>query len=175
MHRDPRAAIDCNVATRWWIVLLVVAVLETVPPKQADAYGVPTPRPSFTPRPTATTLAPAAAASPSEATTQWSRQHLFRASYVSSPSPVPSLKTHEWTVTIVDASERPVADARVTVLGGMPAHSHGLPTTPQVKNLGGGRYLIEGMKFHMPGDWVVALRIKAGSVVDSVQFDLHLE
>ena len=63
----------------------------------------------------------------------------------------------------------------ITVLGGMPAHAHGLPTVPQVKELGGGRYLIEGLKFHMPGAWVVAFRIKAGSIVDSVRFDLQLE
>jgi hypothetical protein len=57
----------------------------------------------------------------------------------------------------------------------MPAHAHGLPTTPQVKSLGGGRYLIEGLKFHMPGAWEVALRIKAGAGTDSVTFDLQLD
>ena len=149
------------------VLLAVIAALRVA---SADAYGVPSPRPTFTPRPTVTANGAAA-----NATTAWSRQHLFRASYVSSPSPVPVLSIHAWTVTLVDANERPVEDARITVLGGMPAHSHGLPTTPQVKSLGGGRYLIEGLKFHMPGAWVVALRVKAGSLVDSVQFDLQLE
>ncbi len=56
----------------------------------------------------------------------------------------------------------------------VPEHEHGLPTLPQVKNLGGGRYLIEGLKFHMPGSWIVALRIKSGGVTDSVRFELAL-
>jgi hypothetical protein len=113
-----------------------------------------------------------AAATPE--TTSWSQKRHFRASYVSSPAPVPLLTVHTWTVTVVDADENPVTDARIMVLGAMPAHEHGLPTLPQVKNLGGGRYLIEGLKFHMPGTWIVALRIKSGGVTDSVRFELAL-
>jgi hypothetical protein len=113
-----------------------------------------------------------AAANPE--TTSWSLKRHFRASYVSSPAPVPLLTVHSWTVTIVDADEHPVTDARITVLGAMPEHDHGFPTLPKVKNLGGGRYLIEGLKFHMPGNWIVALRIKSGDVTDSVRFELAL-
>jgi YtkA-like protein len=109
------------------------------------------------------------------ATTRWSTKHLFAVGYVPTPSPVPLLQVHSWTLTIVDAAGRPVNDATITVDGGMPAHAHGLPTTPQVKALGEGRYLVEGLKFHMPGDWVVGFRIKAGAVVDAVKFDLQLD
>lgn len=112
---------------------------------------------------------------PVPVTTRWSSKHLFQVGYTSSPAPVPLLQVHSWTVTIADAAGQPVNDASITVLGGMPAHAHGLPTTPQVKSLGGGRYLIEGLKFHMPGAWAVALRIKAGAVTDSVTFDLQLD
>jgi hypothetical protein len=56
----------------------------------------------------------------------------------------------------------------------MPAHGHGLPTVPTLRELGDGRYLVEGVKFHMPGAWVMAFRIKAGAVVDSVRFALEL-
>lgn len=117
------------------------------------------------------------AASPtpaSGATMQWTEKRLYRVSWVSSPTPVPLLALHAWTVTIVDAEARPVDDARVTVLGGMPAHAHGLPTTPAVSSLGGGRYLVEGLKFHMPGAWVVAFRITAAPGTDSVSFPLEL-
>ena len=109
------------------------------------------------------------------ATARWSTKHLFEVSYLSTPSPVPLLQVHSWTVTIVDASGQPVNGATITVAGGMPAHAHGLPTTPQVRSLGAGRYLIEGLKFHMPGAWVVGLRIKAGALVDAVNFDLQLD
>jgi hypothetical protein len=119
--------------------------------------------------------APTAAATPDPSTTRWSRNRSFQVSYVSEPSPPPLLTVHSWTVTIRDAAGTPVPDARVTVLGGMPAHGHGFPTSPQIKELGGGRYLIEGLKFHMPGAWVVGLRIKAGTTVDSVNFDVQLD
>lgn len=111
---------------------------------------------------------------PVTSVSRWSDQRLFEVSYVSTPSPVPLLATHAWTVTIADGEGRPVRDATLTVLGGMPEHDHGFPTTPQVKPLGDGRYLVEGIKFHMPGDWVVILRIQAGSNSDSVRFELHL-
>jgi hypothetical protein len=112
---------------------------------------------------------------PVPVTTRWSSKRLFQVGYISSPAPVPLLQVHSWTVTIADAAGQAVHDASITVLGGMPAHAHGLPTTPRVKSLGGGRYLIEGLKFHMPGAWEVALRIKAGAGTDSVTFDLQLD
>ncbi len=143
---------------RWWAPLVVV-LLVSVARGHANTAATP-----------AATASPAADA----ATTRWSEKRAFRVHYDSSPTPVPLLALHSWTLMVVDADERPVADARITVLGGMPAHAHGLPTVPQVKSLGGGRYLIEGLKFHMPGAWVVAFRIKAGTVTDSVRFELEL-
>lgn len=107
-------------------------------------------------------------------TSRWSEKRLFEVSYTATPSPVPLLTTHTWTVTIADGEGRRVRDATVTVLGGMPEHDHGFPTTPQIEPLGDGRYLVEGIKFHMPGDWVVILRIQAGASSDSVRFELHL-
>ena len=104
----------------------------------------------------------------------WTEKRLYRVAWASTPSPVPMLTLHAWTITITDVDEKPVDDARVTVLGGMPAHAHGLPTTPSVRPLGGGRYLVEGLKFHMPGAWVVAFRIKAAAGIDAVSFPFEL-
>lgn len=104
----------------------------------------------------------------------WTAKRIYRVAWTSTPSPVPMLVLHAWTITITDAAGAPVDDARVTVLGGMPAHSHGLPTTPAVRGLGGGRYLVEGLKFHMPGAWVVAFRIKAAAGTDAVSFPFEL-
>ena len=37
----------------------------------------------------------------------------------------------------------------------MPEHGHGFPTVPEVTEyLGDGKYLVEGLKFSMPGWWV---------------------
>ncbi len=107
-------------------------------------------------------------------TTGWTEKRLYRVAWTATPSPVPMLVLHAWTVTITDAAGTPVDDARITVLGGMPAHAHGLPTTPAVRALGGGTYRVEGLKFHMPGAWVVAFRIKAAAGIDAVSFPLEL-
>jgi len=116
----------------------------------------------------------AASATRANVPASWGDSHVFQARYVSTPSPVPLLALHAWTVTITDAAEAPVTGATITVLGGMPEHSHGFPTVPQVKELSGGRYLIEGLKFHMPGKWTVILRIEAGPASDSIRFELEL-
>jgi hypothetical protein len=52
----------------------------------------------------------------------------------------------------------------------MPAHGHGLPTRPRARPVGGGRYLIEGVKFQMPGEWYLELRITHRGVRDRVRF-----
>jgi hypothetical protein len=153
------------------VVVLTAAVAGG--PAARRAVAAPTPRAALV-----ASSAPSPTASPDpgaiDATTRWSEHHAFRVHYDSSPTPVPILIVHQWTVTIVAADGKPTTGALVTVLGGMPAHGHGLPTVPTVRELGGGRYLVEGLKFHMPGAWVVAFRIKAGTVVDSVSFALDL-
>jgi hypothetical protein len=141
------------------VMVVVLVVFASVPPTTIPA--APSPQPP---------AGPGAA----DATTRWGTKHLFEVGYVSAPTPVPLLQLHSWTVTIRDAAGKPVDGATVTVSGGMPAHGHGLPTVPQVKSLGAGRYLVEGLKFHMPGAWAVGFRIRAGTLIDAVTFELHL-
>ena len=63
--------------------------------------------------------------------------------------------------------------ARIEVDGGMPQHGHGLPTRPQVtRELPGGGYLIEGMKFSMTGWWDMRLAIRAGDTSDTAVFNV---
>jgi hypothetical protein len=58
----------------------------------------------------------------------------------------------------------------------MPEHGHGLPTEPEVNDeTAPGVYLVEGMKFSMPGWWVVTFHVKSGSSEDSVTFNLRLK
>ncbi len=58
----------------------------------------------------------------------------------------------------------------------MPQHDHGLPTEPEVtQELGGGDYVVEGLRFHMAGRWQVKFVINAGGQRDSVTFNLILE
>jgi len=104
-----------------------------------------------------------------------SAQSLYRVSYASRRAPIPLNQIHTWTIHIETAGGSPIEHAAVSVDGKMPQHFHGLPTRPQVtKELGHGDYLVEGLKFHMPGWWVVDFQVDAAGARDIVRFNLVL-
>lgn len=89
--------------------------------------------------------------------------------------PVPLHRMHDWIVGIEllgDASKIPTA---VTFDGGMPSHGHGFVTQPRVtRNLGGGEFLVEGVKFHMPGEWVLRVTVASGSASEGITLPLAI-
>ena len=51
-------------------------------------------------------------------------------------------------------------NAKILLKGGMPAHQHGLPTTPITTWLESeSTFIIQGLKFSMPGDWFLSFYI----------------
>ncbi len=105
-----------------------------------------------------------------------SKEGIFKVNYTSEPEAIPIGQMISWKLHILTADGEPVTDAKIDIEGGMPAHGHGLPTKPQVtKNLGQGTYLIEGLKFSMPGEWVITFTISSGGKSDSVTFPLQLQ
>ena len=77
---------------------------------------------------------------------------IYVLTFESSIQPIEINRIHTWTVLVQTQDGTPVTGAVLEVTGGMPAHDHGLPTAPrQTEELGGGRYLVEGMRFHMAG------------------------
>ena len=100
---------------------------------------------------------------------------LYRVAIAPQADPITVGSMHAWTVTIRTPAGAPVKDAKIGINGGMPQHGHGLPTAPQVtKDLGGGRYLVEGMKFNMRGWWTLDLAIDGPKGADTVSFNLVL-
>jgi len=97
---------------------------------------------------------------------------LYRVSLVP-PAPLPAInQMHSWTVKLATADGAPVRDARFHVGGGMPQHGHGMPTQPRVtRELEGGTYLLEGMKFSMTGWWQIELDIDGAAGADKVTFN----
>ena len=84
-------------------------------------------------------------------------------------------RMHSWRLHVETVDGAPVDSAAIAVDGGMPQHGHGLPTRPRVTQaLGGGDYLVSGMKFNMGGWWVVTFRMQAAGAADSVTFNLKL-
>jgi hypothetical protein len=86
------------------------------------------------------------------ATTRLSEQGLFRISYAPEETPPAINQTLRWRLTVRTAEEQPVTGATIAISGDMPEHGHGLPTAPAVTaELGNGDYLLEGLRFQMPG------------------------
>lgn len=99
----------------------------------------------------------------------------FRVSYESRLAPLRINVMHSWILTVETASGDPVVGADIKVTGGMPQHNHGLPTAPRVTaEVEPGRYLVEGMKFHMNGHWQVAFEISALGETETATFELDI-
>lgn len=109
-------------------------------------------------------------------TTQMSAQGLYEATIVPDTQPIPVNKMQTWVLHLETPDGQPFDKAAITVAGDMPQHGHGLPTRPQVtQNLGGGDYLVEGLKFQMGGWWVMEFDITANGRSDRVSFNLMLD
>lgn len=91
-------------------------------------------------------------------------------------TPPPLHQIHDWTLQVKDADAVAVETANIMVYGGMPKHKHGFSTNPKVtQNLGNGNYLIDGIKFNMPGQWEIWLNIIAGKVRDKAVFVVNIK
>jgi hypothetical protein len=99
-------------------------------------------------------------------------QQRYRVEVHSLADPIAINKMHAWEIRLRSPSDEPVSGASFTVGGGMPQHGHGFPTQPKVtKDFGDGRYLLEGMKFSMPGWWELKLKVDGASGVDEITFN----
>jgi hypothetical protein len=99
---------------------------------------------------------------------------LFRVSYESRTGSIPVGRVHAWNLKVLDGSGRPVQGAMVVAEGEMPEHRHGLPTKPEVNDVGGGNYVVQGMKFNMPGWWILRFHVFTEEQRDTAEFHLVL-
>lgn len=92
------------------------------------------------------------------------------------PSPIPVQKIHAWRVKVATPAGDPVRKALVYLNGGMPEHGHGLPTRPKVtRETEPGTYLVEGMKFSMPGKWEILVAVQKLPDSDVTAFDVVVD
>lgn len=104
-----------------------------------------------------------------------SQSGLFKVGYETQQHPIAINRMHSWVLHVATADGQPVANADISLTGGMPAHDHGLPTSPRMTQyLGNGEYLIEGMRFHMHGSWEITITISTAGNRDTVVILLEL-
>jgi hypothetical protein len=90
-------------------------------------------------------------------------------------SPIQINQMHSWHVEIKSADSLPVTNASVSIQGGMPEHDHGLPTQPRViEEIKPGTYLLQGVRFHMPGKWRITISVETESkqTIENLEFIL---
>ncbi|MFK7864980.1 MAG: FixH family protein [Pseudohongiellaceae bacterium] len=80
-------------------------------------------------------------------------------------APLDINQIHSWMLHLNEENGAPLVNAVIEVIGGMPEHDHGLPTQPQVTaEIADGKYLLEGVRFHMPGKWQLEIKISYGTI-----------
>jgi len=99
----------------------------------------------------------------------------YRVSLHPADGEIPLGQLHGWIVEVATADGEPFAPIRLAMDGGMPQHGHGLVTQPRVtRTLGLGRLLVEGVKFHMNGDWRLRLELVGPTGPDVAIFDVRV-
>lgn len=85
-------------------------------------------------------------------------------------------KLQQITVAVTRAGGQPVIDAKMTISGKARDVVRHLPTEPRVtKNLGGGKYLVEGLRFNMAGSWLLEFEVEADADKDKAVLEVEVK
>lgn len=106
-----------------------------------------------------------------------SRGGSFYVVYSPTPDPVPLNQLFRLDLAVYegDNHSRPAADTELLVRGWMPEHEHGMSLVPEVHPLGGGRFAVEGMLFHMPGRWQLEVDVRRNGAAERATFEIQVE
>lgn len=89
---------------------------------------------------------------------------------------IPDAEPFAIAFAVTRTDGKPVApDARVFVDAEMPHHGHGMNFVPTVKRQGGDTFLGEGLLFHMPGRWVLAIDVGEDGIRERTQWYVDVE
>ena len=77
-------------------------------------------------------------------------------------------------LVVCPRSGQPVPDG-VRVDGFMPEHNHGMNYRAVIKPAEGGRYLAEGLMFHMSGKWDFIFEVRGGGKTDRLVSPIVLQ
>ncbi len=100
---------------------------------------------------------------------------LYRVSLMPAEGEVPLAEMHNWIIRLETAEGDAFTPIGLALRGGMPAHGHGMTVEPRVtRRLDDGSFLIEGMKFHMGGEWQLMVGVGGPMGPDQVSFDLEV-
>jgi hypothetical protein len=75
----------------------------------------------------------------------------------------------------VEPSKAGGGPLKVAVDADMPAHRHGMHTQPVITDQGDNTYQIDGMLFHMSGEWVITVEVTGDGEPEQAAFPVLIE
>jgi hypothetical protein len=104
--------------------------------------------------------------------TRLSKENRFRVTLVPPAGVLGIHQIQSWQIRLATPDGTPIPRALVYLNGGMPEHGHGLPTRPLVtREIVPGTYLMEGVKFSMPGWWELIVAVQVNGMEDMTTFN----
>ena len=102
---------------------------------------------------------------PLERTTETGR---YRVSLAPVDGTIPIAEIHRWVMRLQTAAGDSFTPTRLVIDAGMPNHGHGMASEARVtQRLDDDRFLIDGMKFHMAGEWELFVGVGGPAGQDS--------
>lgn len=98
----------------------------------------------------------------------------YRLAWRARPSPIAVAEPFALEMSVCAKPGVPPAEG-VQVDATMPEHRHGMNYRPSVIEGPDGRFLAEGMLFHMPGKWRLIFDVRAGGITERLTHDLTVE
>ena len=104
-----------------------------------------------------------------------SKSGQYHLRYQSKLEPVIINQIHSWVIQVTNRQGHPLQGAEITLEGGMPEHDHGMPTRPVIsESLEKDEYVVEGIRFHMRGQWELVFNIMTDAGMDTLLVPLEL-
>jgi hypothetical protein len=76
---------------------------------------------------------------------------------------------------LVEPQQADPGPLQVKVDADMPAHRHGMHTQPEVTAYGKNKYRVDGMLFHMSGDWVITVEVGANGTTEQANIPVLID
>ena len=102
-----------------------------------------------------------------------SKSHHYSVTFSPPTTDIPLNQYFDMVVYITGSTQQVLTyPLDLEVDAGMKAHHHGMNVSPKIINLGRGQFKVDGMLFHMPGDWFLKFIIHRGMISDKAEINL---
>jgi hypothetical protein len=98
----------------------------------------------------------------------------YTLAYRAKPAPI-AVSRHFALEFAVCAKDGKIMPDSIRVDAHMPEHRHGMNYKASVKPAGNGRYIAEGLMFHMPGRWELVFELNAAAQTDRLTYSETIE